>query len=51
MIYSLFIAIIPSLQYFGSAAFFKLKHCSVVPIHGHVYRKMKREVSQKEKEV
>ena len=36
MIYSLFIAIIPSVEYFGLQLLFKRKYRRVVPIHGHV---------------
>ena len=41
----IFIAIILSVQYFGSQLLFKRKH-RVVPIHGHVYRKLELEVSR-----
>ena len=35
----------------GQQLLFKRKHRSVVPIHGYVYRKMKREVSRTEERV
>ena len=50
MIYSLFIAIIPSVEYFGQQLLFKRKYRRVVPIHGHVYWHLKREVSRSGKE-
>ena len=50
MIYSLFIAIIPSVEYFGLQLLFKRKYRRVVPIHGHVYWHLKREVSRSGKE-
>ena len=33
----------------GQQLLFKRKHRCVVPIHGHLYRKLKREVSRTEK--
>ena len=50
MIYSLFIAIIPSVEYFGLQLLFKRKYRRVVPIHGHVFWHLKREVSRSGKE-
>ena len=50
MIYSLFIAIIPSVEYFGLQLLFKRKYRRVVPIHGPVYWHLKREVSRSGKE-
>ena len=49
-VYSLFIAIIPSVQYFGQQLLFKCKYCRVVPIHSHLYWNLKREVSRSYKE-
>ena len=50
MIYSLFIAIIPSIQYFGQQLLFKHKYCRVVPIHSHLYCNLKCEVSRSDNE-
>ena len=49
MIHSLFIAIIPSVQYFGQQLLFRHEYCCVVSIHGHVYWNLKREVPQRTK--
>ena len=53
MIYSLFYRQ-NSFEFFlysilGQLLLFKRKHRCVVPIHGHVYRKLKHEVSRTEK--
>ena len=50
MIYSLFIAIIPSIQYFCQQLLFKHKYCRVVPIHSHLYCNLKCEVSRSDNE-
>ena len=50
MICSLFIAIIPSVQYFGQQLLFKRKYCRVVPIYSHLYWNLKCEVSRSDKE-
>ena len=50
MIYSLFIAIILPVQYFGQQLLFKRKYRRVVRIHGHVYWNLKRDVSRSDKE-
>ena len=50
MFYSLFVVIIPSVQYLGQQLSFKHKYHRVVPIHGHVYWNLKREVSWSDKE-